>query len=357
MLYPELYFLPDFVLERLGFDLRVHPSTWRSVVYVGLQAHGNFTPIGTGFCAGVEHRGNRFFFFITADHVVDMISGDTVYIRMNKKDGNAGSPIPIDKKLKIPGLDRSHDLAIFPVPPLHEGYDADYVFMGPGDFEKILEEVWRPQPGDEVATIGLYTSHHGHTKNIPVVRVGHIAMLPNEPVMSTRGYVEAYLVETRSILGLSGSPVCITIPPMRVVDGKIQILDTGLGAICIGMMLGYHLSASVDDQIVVPVHQETEQQIEEGHDESGDKLSLEERNTGFAVVLPIERILEVMESEPVRKAMDDTISKTKGRVRPAGVPVVERPEAVPPANGENPTHREDFTRLLGEAARKRERED
>ena len=75
--------------------------------------------------------------------------------------------------------------------------------------ETFKEAVWLPTVGDEVATVGLYTSHHGHTKNIPVVRVGHISMLPDEPVMSTRGYVEAYLVEVRSIVGLSGSPVYI----------------------------------------------------------------------------------------------------------------------------------------------------
>jgi hypothetical protein len=171
--YPQLFPVPAFVADRLGLLMRVHPSTWRSVVYVGLNARGSFLPVGTGFCTGTRYRDHAFFNFVTADHVVDLVSGDTIYIRMNTKSGEAGAPIPIPKAARFPGIDRRLDLAIFPVPSLHEGYDADYVFLDRGEYNSILEEVWRPHLGDEVATIGLYTSHHGHTKNIPVVRVGN----------------------------------------------------------------------------------------------------------------------------------------------------------------------------------------
>ena len=47
------------------------------------------------------------------------------------------------------------------------------------------------------------------------------------------------------------------------------------------------------------------------------------------------------------------------RERDATIAQVAREAALasaPPANGENPTHREDFTRLVGAAARKLERE-
>jgi hypothetical protein len=353
--YSNLYPLPAFVAERLGLFMRVHPSTWRSVVYVGLNARGSFLPLGTGFVAGVPYRDHNFFFFVTADHVVDLVAGDTIYIRMNTKQGVAGPPIPIPKAHKLPAADRRLDLAIFPVPPLHDFYDADYVFLDRAQYNSILEEVWRPSLGDESATIGLYTSHHGHIKNIPVVRVGHIAMLPDEPVMSTRGYVQAYLVETRSIVGLSGSPVCITIPPLRVVDNKIQILDTGMGALCIGMMLGYHLISSKEDEIVVPAMQQAPGSGGQNSDPESNKLSLDERNTGFGVVLPIERLFDVMESEPVRKGMDHAIDHRKDstRVRPAGVPVVQPPQEAPPSTDANPNHLKDFTRLVDVAARKR----
>ena len=117
---------------------------------------------------------------MTAHHVVDLVPSDTIFIRMNTKSGEAGKPIAVKKSSKVPDVKREWDLAIFPIPPLHDFYDADYVYLSREDYEDIKEAVWLPTVGDEVATVGLYTSHHGHTKNIPVVRVGHISMLPDE---------------------------------------------------------------------------------------------------------------------------------------------------------------------------------
>jgi hypothetical protein len=165
--------------------------------------------------------------------------------------------------------------------------------------------------------------------------------------------LQAYLIETRSILGLSGSPVCITIPPTRVANGKLELLDTGTGAICIGMMLGYHLSASSEDEIVVPTMQQSPKSKAQ-ENKKLDGLSLDERNTGFAVVLPIERLFDVMETDAMKKVMDQAIDKAKGRVRPAGAPIVG---ADLPADDANPNHREDFMRLEALAVKKPERED
>src|SRR5437764_1528196 len=77
-------------------------------------------------------------------------------------------------------------------------------------------------------------------------------MLPDEPVLTIRGYVKAYLVETRSIAGLSGSPVYLNLPETSIgPEGKLQVRG-GAGVIFIGMMLGYHVVASAEDQISVP---------------------------------------------------------------------------------------------------------
>jgi len=350
--WPQLYPVPAFVADRLGLFVRVHEATRRAVVYVGSTVDGSFNPVGTGFAAGVKYRDTSFFFFVTADHVVDLVQGQDIYVRMNLRSGDAGPPIRLPKKAKIPNLDRKLDLAIFPVPPLYDTYDSDYVLLDRNEYTAMLRDIWQPGLGDEVAVVGLYTSHHGHTKNILIVRVGHIAMMPDEPVMSTRGYVQAYLVEVRSIVGLSGSPVYITVPPTRTDKGKLEILE-GLGAICIGMMLGYHLVASAEDQIIVPQRQPATSRQGMPTDPQQD-YSLDERNTGFGVVLPIERMLDIMESEPVRKKMDEAIDRPQRntRVRPAGARFGQPDPAVP--NGEaNPNHLEDFTRLVDVAARKR----
>jgi hypothetical protein len=68
-------------------------------------------------------------------------------------------------------------------------------------------------PGDEVYITGLFTYHMGTSRNTPIVRVGNIAMLPQDKIRIKRNSqteeIEAYLIEARSIGGLSGSPVFV----------------------------------------------------------------------------------------------------------------------------------------------------
>ncbi len=64
--------------------------------------------------------------------------------------------------------------------------------------------------GDEVFLTGLFHSHHGRQRNIPIVRAGNIAAMPEEKIHTDKfGFIDAYLVEARSIGGISGSPVFI----------------------------------------------------------------------------------------------------------------------------------------------------
>ena len=67
--------------------------------------------------------------------------------------------------------------------------------------------------GDELITVGLFTQRHGAQKKIPIVRSGIIAAMPDEPFedQNTGKPYHAYLVEARSIGGLSGSPVFVSL--------------------------------------------------------------------------------------------------------------------------------------------------
>lgn len=65
--------------------------------------------------------------------------------------------------------------------------------------------------GDEVLMVGLFTKRYGYRKNIPIVRGGIISAMPEEPIedQETGNLYDAYLIEIRSIGGLSGSPVIV----------------------------------------------------------------------------------------------------------------------------------------------------
>jgi hypothetical protein len=67
--------------------------------------------------------------------------------------------------------------------------------------------------GDELFSPGLFVQSSGERRNLPVVRFGHIARMPGEELVTleteSRGPIDirAYLAETHSWGGYSGSPV------------------------------------------------------------------------------------------------------------------------------------------------------
>ncbi|GEM_PF-390931 len=83
--------------------------------------------------------------------------------------------------------------------------------------------------GEDVFIAGCFYQHRGRGRNIPVVRLGSIAALPEERVEAKVGsprsprvaLVEAYLIETRSQNGLSGSPVFVVETREANVHGMI----------------------------------------------------------------------------------------------------------------------------------------
>ena len=338
--------VPLFAAATAGINVRFHHDLPKATVFVGVELGGRFLPVGTGFLVGVERRGFRFSFMVTADHVVDMIKGDDIWVRLNRREGPA-STIKLPKARRMVPLEKQYDLALFAI-----GLDAtvhDQVVIGVDRamLKEAWEKYWCPGAGDEVATVGLYSSHFGQTKNLPVGRIGHISLLPGEPVLTHRGYVSAYLIEGKSIAGLSGSPVFLTPPYVRVKDKQVEFLTDPV-AIPLGMITGYHIVASAEDQILVP-------QIQ-GDDLPDDGPSIDERNIGFAVAIPYERILDMLESDFLEKDMDVSINnhlKNSG-FRPASVaaPMTLSPDPAPLATDENPKHREDFKSLLHVAGKK-----
>jgi hypothetical protein len=229
-----------------------------------------------------------------------MIAGPTVSVRMNTHGGGV-STIQLSKSEMLTSTAETNDIAMIGLPALQDTYDQQAITLD-RELLKRNYETWRPGLGDEVATVGLYSSHYGQDRNVPVVRIGNIARLPGEPVLSKRGYVKAFLIETKSILGLSGSPVYVNVPHITLsASGSIRTLHgDGLDAFPIGMMLGYHVVSTLEDQIPVP---STEGET------AKSETSLDERNTGFAVVVPIEAILDVVEGETALLVLDSAAAR------------------------------------------------
>lgn len=287
-----------YAAAQMAADLRISSEVLKTVVFIGTEAGGMFVPLGTAILtsyrlpeddllAGVVGSsappgGWGFPFLVTATHVLDQISGDTVAVRMNRLDGRS-SVVTIKKKERFEHINKANDIVAIPFGFATDIFDQKIILINRADMEKRLL-TWSPDLGDEVVTVGLYTTHFGETKNLPVVRVGNIAMMPSEPVLTSAGYIPAYLIETRSLMGLSGSLVICSAPTVIGTSEGVRHL-TGEAYVPIGVMLGYHLVASAEDQIQAPKIP--------GEDVA--RVSPDERNTGLAVVTPIERIFEIFE--------------------------------------------------------------
>jgi hypothetical protein len=279
--------------------LRVQDDLTKGVVFVGFESPTGFVPFGTGFLTNVEVRGLGVMFLVTAAHVFVDIPGDTVACRVNKRSGDCGIVL-IPKNSGITHPNVHNDIVIAPIPLDGSVYDCKLHNL---DREVLLagrSRVWQPGVGDEVAIIGLYLSHYGQIKNVPITRIGNIALMPGEPVCTLQGYVEAYLIETRSLAGLSGSPVILSIPPIKAEGGQILYLREPFVGL-LGVLVGHHMIEYAKDQIPVPKFQGMGVDTESNEK---PKPNMDAMNTGLGVVIPIERVLDIIEHPKMREILN-----------------------------------------------------
>ena len=144
--------------------------------------------------------------------------------------------------------------------------------------------------GDEIFVSGLFRHHFGKHRNIPIVRTGNLAALGEERVETkTFGEIDALLVEARSIGGLSGSPVFLNLGITRQIGGQIKHA-TGNRPIfyLLGLLHGHFDSPGGQ----VDVAEE-------------DAFTNEKINAGIAVVVPIEKVHEVIRAYEAAMALPE----------------------------------------------------
>jgi hypothetical protein len=185
--------------------------------------------------------------------------------------------------------DPSVDIAILPfVPPRLSQYRVVAHTMLPS-IDKLRE--LNIGIGDEVVVSGLFTRRAGRVKNLPIVRFGNIAAMPSEPLMDSETGLNfhAYLVEFRSMGGLSGSPVFAYIGPARIDPMGKPLNFAGASLHLIGVVRGHWKH---DELIPIPSVFEDE---------------LRDINWGIGTVTPATELLPILYSEKFvkqREAID-----------------------------------------------------
>jgi len=143
---------------------------------------------------------------------------------------------------------------------------------------------------------------------VPIVRTGNIAAMVDEPVKTgyTAQPIDAYLIEARSIGGLSGSPVFVRRPAAEwqvtgdrnennIPIAKAELNKSGYIFYLLGIVHGHFPAKSAEVDMV------------EEDSQFNDKF-----NTGIGVVVPVNKVYDTLfqpELIDSRKAVIDDKNK------------------------------------------------
>lgn len=313
--------------------MRVNEKVLSCIVFIGRGDEGHFTAFGTGFLAVRSTGGRLFQHIVTARHVIEKIGGDKVCVRINRLSGGLEHTYA-ERDYWTFHPDPTVDVAVCPthVPP--EEYAIYHVNL---DVEIADDDVIADQMigvGDEVFTAGMFTRHLGEFENRPIVRTGTIAAMLGEKIKTNMGLVEAYLVEARSIAGLSGSPVFVQLAPLRVMPGGKVRASTGRVHYFLGVMQGHHVTQDPLD-VASP----------------DEDYAPGDMNTGIGVVIPCQRVVETTDVPKLKDSRERIAAETNKK---SGFVPDSAGGQEPPTKPENPQHREDFNRLLDEATKEKQ---
>jgi hypothetical protein len=270
---------------------------------------------GTGFFITVDDPPGQpliFNYLVTAKHVADALEGTPAILRLNLRGGATGYfRVPPEAKWwRHPDTPDSVDVAVLPwMPPIEV---ADFTLMQAHEWI-LTDDIINKRnigPGDNVYAVGLFSLAKGRARNIPIVRTGHIAMMPKEKIPGIRighwsGEAEVYLIEARSIGGLSGSPVFVR----GTLNIKFKANPAGEDMLMYGIGHPYLLGL-VHGHWAIPVETMNDTHIKPTGERS-------EANLGLAIVVPASRIMEVlnhpglirMRAEAAAKGMGDGASQ------------------------------------------------
>ena len=109
--------------------------------------------------------------------------------------------------------------------------------------------------------------------------------MPEEQIDFKAGRFDAYLIEARSLGGLSGSPVFANLERVYIKKGELRVRKNESSHYLLGMMLG-HWDAGVSELDGAKT----------------DATDIQRVNMGIGIVVPIEKIIEVISHHFIAKA-------------------------------------------------------
>jgi hypothetical protein len=315
-------------------NMRVPDEMLKSTVFIGMRVGTEPVYGGTAFLVGVDgaYGSPSWIYLVTAKHVVEKLESSDFVMRVNRKEG---PPIVLEgagTKWWYHPTDVGRVDAAVTIwrPPPEVGPTLDIATLPMAMF--VTDSVLKDQNigiGDQVFMTGLFTRIQKTDRNIPIVRIGNVAMIPREPIFFRDHMIDAYLIESRSIGGLSGSPVFVrsTVILRNLTDGDGKPTSASVTSntfYFLGSVIGHWEEPKPTELIV----------------------QQEAVNMGIAPMVPAQRIAEIInhpELVEMRKQWDEDVLKKHGE---SAVLDSDFPEK------EKPFTKEDFETALKKASRK-----
>lgn len=267
----SVVFAPDDIIEAVAF----------LSVDKGPRGQRRRVEIGTCFLVTVWNasRSAGFNYIVTAKHVVaSFIGKQEIYLRINKMQVHPGTSGVLHTRLNggwVFHSDDTVDLAVLPWTNDVQNVEAASLpfdgIVAIQDFITSKGLSWPPSAGEDVVFVGLLHHHVGMTRNMPIVRRGHLAMTRREKVEGACGPSDYYLLDLQAYPGHSGGPTWVAVG----------------NTLC---LLGV-LSAAF------PTKQEILSRPSSGR---GAPNVTEYYNLGISLVTPVEKLTEILMSEPLK---------------------------------------------------------
>ena len=233
---------------------------------------------GTCFFIIKEANNKQGTFVITAKHVLEKVKDkfavDELFIKVNLNDRTT---LLVKTKMDdwIRHKDENVDLAMCKL-SFMGSYDHMFYPMSSFMNDELITQ-YEIGVGDEVLITGLFHHHPGNDRNSPIVRIGNISLMPQEKVLVENRLREAYLIESRSIGGLSGSPVFVNLGDIRKFGTQIKYAQGEHIPILFGIICG---------------HFDTKKREIDAISDSTDEQK--QINVGIAVVTPVNKLVELL---------------------------------------------------------------
>jgi hypothetical protein len=241
-----------------------------------------------------------------------------------------------------------YDLAIASFPLTVEKHECNALCVTMFLSKEEIEDLGIT-PGEDIFMVGRFVDHDGADSNVPAVRFGNISVMPQKIVQPTGAtHLESFILDLHSRTGYSGSPVFV----YRTVGSDLTIGSmSDVPKDIFLKFLGIHWGQFPEKWEIETGVKNTAQGVTYSEDEKYIKgLS------GMTMAVPAWAIKEFLDMPQFRDGREMALAKIK---RERGIGSFPMAESLPtPKDADaNPSHKEDFSRLLSAAARKRTQGD